>query len=521
MTDWLKKAIFYEIYPQSFYDSNGDGIGDIPGISEKLAYVRELGCNAVWINPCFESPFADAGYDITNYYQVAPRYGTNEDLKKLFRKAHEMNMHVLLDLVPGHTSVRHPWFLESMKAEKNMYTDRYVWTDSCMKQMETVRGIAGTLRGISQRDGTCGVNCFSTQPALNYGFARIDDPSWQQPVDAPGPQATKAELKRIMKFWLNMGCDGFRVDMAGSLVKNEDDSKTETVKIWQEIRHEMDTEFPEAVLVSEWGKPEVAVKAGFHMDFFLHFGTTHYMDLFRNEERFFSAAGNGNIADFIATYKQNADAVGTDGLMCLPSGNHDMIRLARTLDAVQMKLAFAFIYSFPGAPFLYYGDEIGMRYVEGLTSVEGGYERTGSRSPMQWDKSTNAGFSSAPPEKLYIAIDPDSSRPDAASQMEQRDSLYTTVKTLIAVRQKHSALQNCSGIRFLFAEKKSCPLVYERCDENEKILVILNPSGKVQSCPVPESIEGEIIYRYGEKPVVENNLVLTAPCSACFIRRIR
>lgn len=305
MAEWLKKAIFYEVYPQSFKDSNGDGIGDIPGLMEKLDYIRELGMNAIWINPCFDSPFYDAGYDVADYYRVAPRYGTNEDLKRLFEKAHSYGMHVLLDLVPGHTAVTHPWFLESMKAEKNEYTDRYVWTDSPYKRMENVRGIVSILRGISPRYGTCGVNCFSTQPALNYGFARIDDPAWQQPVDAPGPRASREELMNIMRFWLGLGCDGFRVDMAGSLVKNDDD-KTETIRLWQEVRAFLDREFPEAVLVSEWGRPEVSLKAGFHMDFFLHFGDTGYMDLFptmktlepkRAENKAEKAAVNGSAED--------------------------------------------------------------------------------------------------------------------------------------------------------------------------------------------------------------------------------
>ena len=126
MPKWLDNAVFYEIYPQSFLDTNADGIGDFQGIINKLDYIRGLGCNALWINPCFLSPFGDAGYDVADYYRVAPRYGTNEDLKRLFAEAHKREMHVLLDLVPGHTSVEHEWFRESMKAERNAYTDRYV-----------------------------------------------------------------------------------------------------------------------------------------------------------------------------------------------------------------------------------------------------------------------------------------------------------------------------------------------------------------------------------------------------------
>ena len=121
-TKWLNDAVFYEIYPQSFFDSNGDGIGDIKGIIEKLDYIKGLGCNAVWINPCFDSPFKDAGYDVRDYKKVAPRYGTNEDLFRLFDIAHEKGMHVLLDLVAGHTSEEHPWFRESQRAEKNEYS---------------------------------------------------------------------------------------------------------------------------------------------------------------------------------------------------------------------------------------------------------------------------------------------------------------------------------------------------------------------------------------------------------------
>ena len=129
MATWLKDAIFYEIYPQSFYDTNGDGIGDFNGITAKLDYIKSLGCNAIWMNPCFDSPFSDAGYDVRDYKKVAERYGTMEDIENLFAEAHKRDMHILLDLVPGHTSEEHAWFTESKKAEPNEYSDRYMWTD--------------------------------------------------------------------------------------------------------------------------------------------------------------------------------------------------------------------------------------------------------------------------------------------------------------------------------------------------------------------------------------------------------
>ena len=242
--EWLADATFYEIYPQSFQDTNADGIGDIPGIIKRLDYIKELGCNAIWLNPCFLSPFGDAGYDVEDYYTVAPRYGTNEDLAHLFEEAHKRDMHVILDLVPGHTAVTHKWFKESMKAKKNEYTDRYVWTDCIWEEPQEMN----CIRGISDRDGSCAVNFFSHQPALNYGFY-TQERDWQQPQDAPGPQATLEAMKDVMRFWLTMGCDGFRVDMAGSLVKNDPDSKG-TIKLWQNVREFLNAEFPKAAMVS-------------------------------------------------------------------------------------------------------------------------------------------------------------------------------------------------------------------------------------------------------------------------------
>ncbi|MCI8466334.1 MAG: glycosylase [Lachnospiraceae bacterium] len=470
MAKWLDDAVFYEIYPQSFKDTNSDGIGDFNGIREKLDYIKDLGCNAVWMNPCFESPFGDAGYDVSDYYKVAPRYGTNDDLKKLIDEIHDRDMHILLDLVPGHTSVEHGWFQESMKAEKNAYTDRYIWTDNIWEVPEGM----GALRGISDRDGSCAVNFFSNQPALNYGYYRPER-SWQQDMDAPGPRATLEELKRIMRFWLTVGCDGFRVDMAGSLVKQDENGKG-TIKLWQEIRAFLDREFPEAVMISEWGEPDKSLEGGFHMDFLLHFGPSHYNDLFRCEEPYFSGRGKGDVSEFVRIYKENYEKTCRKGLICIPSGNHDMARLARTLHGEELKVAFAFLLSMPGAPFIYYGDEIGMRYVEGLTSVEGGYDRTGARSPMQWDSSINAGFSLAGEEKLYVPLDPATDRPTVEKQMAARDSLYQEVKALIAFRQEHPALKSWGDIDFIYVEKNAYPLVYLRSMREERILVILNPS---------------------------------------------
>lgn len=508
MPKWLDNAIFYEIYPQSFLDTNADGIGDIPGIIEKLNYIKELGCNALWLNPCFQSPFGDAGYDVSDYYRVAPRYGTNEDLKRLFEEAHKREMHVLLDLVPGHTSVKHPWFRQSMRAEPNEFTDRYVWTDSIWEHPGT-----DCLRGISDRDGACVANFFSTQPALNYGYYRPEKP-WQQPTDAPGPRATLEAMKNIMRFWLQMGCDGFRVDMAASLVKNDPESKG-TIALWQDVRRFLDKEFPGAAMISEWGEPDKALAGGFHMDFLLHFGPSHYNDLFRCDEPFFSHRGEGDASAFVRTYQTNYAKTGGAGLICIPSGNHDMDRLARSLQGDELKIAFAFLLSMPGAPFIYYGDEIGMRYVENLTSVEGGFNRTGSRSPMQWDGSVNAGFSTAPKACLYVPQDAAADRPTVQSQMTDSNSLYHEIKRLISIRQNHAALQNGSKIEFVYAEENAYPLAYLRTAGTEKILVILNPSKQAVTFP-GRYMPTETLYHFGEKAHFDLDRITASPCSAGF-----
>lgn len=515
MAKWLDDALFYEIYPQSFNDTNADGIGDIPGIIEKLDYIKELGCNALWINPCFLSPFMDAGYDVQDYYTVAPRYGTNEDLKRLFDTAHEKDMHILLDLVPGHTSVYHKWFIESMKPERNEYSDRYIWTNTVWESPENM----GCLSGISQRDGTVALNFFSGQPALNYGFYKVTKP-WQQSMNDEGPKATLEEMKNIMRFWLKMGCDGFRVDMAGSLVKQDEESRG-IIALWQNVRAFLDEEFPQAAMISEWGEPDKSLQGGFHMDFLLHFGPSHYNDLFRCEHPYFSKEGKGDVSAFVQKYLENYEKSEKKGLICIPSGNHDMDRLARSLSPEEMKIAFAFLLSMPGAPFIYYGDEIGMRYIENITSVEGGYNRTGSRSPMQWDNGVNAGFSTAPAEKLYIKQDDDPDRPTVQKQMADENSLYHEIKKLIKVRQEHPALWNKGEITFVYAEENSYPFAYVRTnhpdDPSEKVLVVINPSN--QDTFFESELElKEIIYSYGTPAYARNGKIVVPGASASFIK---
>ena len=209
-------------------------------------------------------------------------------------------------------------------------------------------------------------------------------------------------------------------------------------------------------------------------------------DLFRCDEPFF--AGTGDASEFVKKYLENYRLSKGDGLICIPSGNHDMDRLAKYIAGDNAKMAFAFLLSMPGAPFIYYGDEIGMRFVEGLTSVEGGYNRTGSRSPMQWDGTKNAGFSDEKTEKLYIPLDPDKNRPDVEVQKADDDSLLNEVGKLISIRREHKALSNTGDIEFVSDGAKGRPLAYiRRCGE-ERILAVFNPGDSCCDIKIPGRI---------------------------------
>ncbi len=475
MPEWLKNAVFYEIYPQSFCDSNADGIGDIKGMESKLDYIRDLGCNALWINPVYDSPFKDAGYDVRDYKKIAARYGTNEDMYHFFEEAHKRGIRVLMDLVPGHTSEEHAWFTESKKPDRNEYSDRYVWTNSAWQGVPDHPYVSGE----ADRDGVYMLNFFKCQPALNYGWGKVSY-DWQSAADAPECIATREAMKDVMRFWLDHGCDGFRVDMADSLVKDDDEVKSNTQAIWKNVRQMMDEEYPNAAMVSEWSNPKSAIPGGFHMDFYLDHHHNGYNTLLRdyepngmdNDNSYFRADGDGDINRFLDDYLPKYNATKDAGYISMFTCNHDTPRPARTLTPRELMLAYGFIFTMPGVPFLYYGDEIGMHY-QTLVSKEGGFQRTGSRTPMQWDNSVNAGFSEADPKELYLPIDPDADFPNVQNQKEDPSSLYSMVKNIIALRHANPDLWADTSFEVINAVKGT-PFVYAR----GALTIVINPSKK-------------------------------------------
>lgn len=506
MPEWLKTAIFYEIYPQSFMDSDGDGIGDFKGITQRLDYIEELGCNAIWMNPCFDSPFKDAGYDVRDYKKVAERYGTADDLRNLFEQVHARGMHILLDLVPGHTSEEHAWFVESGKETQNAYTDRYIWTNGWFHRAEGFPYIAGER----ERNGAYVINFFKCQPALNYGFL---DPKedWQKPIDHPACIATRTAMVDVMCHWLEMGCDGFRVDMADSLVKNDDEAKSGTCIVWSDMLGQVKEKYPNAAFVSEWNNPVSAIgMAGFHMDFFLDWFGNGYNLLMRDyddtgrDDSFFKKSSKRSITDFLNEYLPKYEAIKGKGLYCLITGNHDMVRAAHNLDERELKLAFAFLLTMPGAPFIYYGDEIGMRY-QTLSGKEGGYTRTGSRTPMQWDDSRNHGFSVADASLLYLPTDCSDDAPTVETQRQRKDSVLNTVKELLHIRSSESAFAKHNNLRILIAMKDKRSFAYQR----DNLVMLCNPSDRVETLAV-DLREYEQIFKIGGGKHAGDEYVLEA-----------
>ena len=490
---WLSDAVLYQIYPQSFADSDGDGIGDLRGIAEHLDYLAWLGVTAVWINPCFVSPMRDAGYDVADYFTVDPRYGDNDDLAELAGQARRRGIRLLLDLVAGHTADTHPWFVASAHDPSD---HRYIWAGPGADGGRLPKGFVPSP---GTRPGGYLPNYFDYQPALNFGYARqkADEP-WRQSTEAEGPRANRVALRTIMDHWLRLGVSGFRVDMAYSLVK-DDPGSAETARLWRAVRAWLDRAHPDAALLSEWGDPAVAVPAGFHADFFLHFGgptngrplrslwnngtATNRLERGTDDPCYFDADGRGHPGTFLAAYHDALATIGEPGHIALPTANHDFARLhAGSRAPEQLPPAFAFQFTFPTLPAIYYGDEIGMRQVPGLPDTEGsinpaGYNRAGARTPMQWDSSPNAGFSAAPAANLYLPVDPDPRRPTVAGQCTDQDSLLHTVRDLIALRRAHPELGPDGSLEILHG---GYPLAYLR---GGQFLVIINPSDRARVLP--------------------------------------
>ncbi len=509
---WLADAVIYEIYPQSFADAGGDGVGDLRGVIDHLDHVASLGVDVIWFNPCFASPFVDAGYDVSDYLSIAPRYGTNEDLVELVAEARERGIRVLLDLVAGHTSIEHPWFQAELAAEgPGSEGDRYVWrTDEPTGGWAAdVPGIPAWVPSPGPRPGWYLKNFYDQQPALNFGWSDLpDDEEWRDAPDAPGPRRNRQALMDVIGYWLDRGVAGFRVDMAFSLVKDYDIERgvAASTAVWREVRAWLDTTYPEAVLLPEGLEPRTGEPLAFDADFMLVIHEPH-ASLFDNhaagllpwhEARppFFEADGQGSMETFLAAW-EHAREVDPARPVLLATADHDFNRLrcgSRTPE--QLGAALTFLMTWGSVPSLYYGDEIGMRYLPGLPDVEGAichpdYNRAGCRSPMQWDRSPNAGFSTAAAEDLYLPIDPAADRPTVADQEDDPGSTLALVRSLLAVRRANPELGGRGSTRVVH---RDYPLAYVR---GESHLVVVNPRRESARLDAAEADGATLVWGEG------------------------
>lgn len=500
---WLDNAAIYHIYPSSFKDSDGDGYGDLEGIRSKLDYVKTLGFNTIWISPVFCSMFEDGGYDITDYYKVDPRFGTNTDLENLVKDAHAKGLRICLDLVAGHTSDKHPWFVESANGDRNgHYSDYYIWMDSKdgkPRDSEKKKWVDCNY----PRGARFMKNYYDVQPALNYGYLS-PEPSrpWEQSYDAPGPKAVRQELKNIIAFWFDKGVDGFRCDLAWSLVKGDDEEFHGVRKLWDEIFAWTSANYPDRIFLSEWSSPVESISCGFDIDIIRHngCGKTMYRDLIYNTRRnadpstgiyppydcWFDKAGKGKISSFVIPFTEMYHKTLGQGFPCMPTSSHDTWRMNRNQrsDPDELKTMMTFFLTMPWVPIVYYGEEIGMRSMDGVPAVEGSRDRSAERTPMQWSAGPTAGFSTCAPEKLYLPIDPSPTRPTVENEINDASSMYSWTKGLLALRASIPALGNTGDWKYASNPDQPYPAVYERSANGEKYLVVINPRAEKAKCTI-------------------------------------
>ena len=506
--EWLKKAAIYHIYPLTYADSNADGIGDLEGIRSKLDYIKSVGFDCIWLSPCFASAWEDGGYDIIDFYKVDPRFGNNESLKRLIDDAHSKGLKVLLDLVAGHTSDKHPWFRESLKAERNEFSDYYIWTEGQTMPQPSFRWV----RNNHPRNGIYLSNFFPIQPALNYGYRSPNKAnSWEHDYNAPGPKAVREELKKIIAYWCDMGADGFRVDMAQSLVKGDNANRDGVRRLWNEIFAWYNQKYPENVMMSEWSNPEQSLGAGFNIDLLIHNGlggkvyrplVCETSDKLVPTECYFNRRGKGNIKEAMKIY---TDIYNTyrkaGGYASMPTCSHDIWRLTRLNRSTpeEQKVAITLFLTLPTPPIVYYGEEIGMRNLEYAPAKEGSHSsrnRSVCRTPMQWNTERHAGFSTVKDtRKLYLPVDYSYSFPNVAEQEGDPNSVLSYVKGLLKLRAATPALGVEGEWKYEGDLDNPYPMIYSRTLGDEKYVVVFNPADReVEGSMAPLGKKAEWVY---------------------------
>jgi alpha-glucosidase len=495
---WWQSAVLYQIYPRSFQDANGDGVGDLKGIIERLPYLTELGVDALWLSPIFVSPMADFGYDIADYTGIDPLFGTMDDFDALVAAAHARELKVLLDFVPNHTSDQHPWFTESRSSRSNPKRDWYIWRDPALDGGPPNNWQSEFGGSAWAYDDVSGQYCYhaflAAQPDLN----------WRNPQ-------VRAAMHEVLRFWLRRGVDGFRVDVIWHLMKDEhfqdnppnpqyragdpphwrfaplySADRPEVHDVIRELRGVID-EFPERVLIGEIYLPIEKLVAYYGRDL----SGAHLPFNFSLLETPWHAR---RIGELIERYEA---ALPPGGWPNWVLGNHDRPRVATRVGAGQARAAAVLLLTLRGTPTLYYGDEIGMQQVPIRPdqvrdpfekNVPGqGLGRDGCRTPMQWDASTFSGFSQVVP---WLPLAADHALINVAAERGDPSSLLNLYRRLIDLRRCRPALTHGS-YRAIPSDGDS--LAYRREAAGDRVLVALNFGANPAVIGLPADVSGQVV----------------------------
>jgi alpha-glucosidase len=479
---WWKSGILYQVYPRSFQDSDGDGVGDLRGIIQRLSYLHELGVDALWLSPIFPSPMEDFGYDISDYTGIDPLFGTLDDFDALVAAAHDLGLKVILDLVPNHTSDQHPWFVESRSSKDNPKRDWYIWRDGGEEggpPNNWLSEFGGSSWEFDERTGQYYYHAFlRSQPDLN----------WRN------PEVCRA-IHDVMRFWLRRGVDGFRVDVMWHLIKDDllrDNSpnpdyvpgqqpyerliplystdRPEVHTVVAEMRRVID-EFDDRVLIGEIYLPPHKLVAYYGRDLS---GANLPFNFALISTPWTARA----IAELIDNY-ENALPSGAWPNWVL--GNHDRRRIASRVGVDQARVAAMLLLTLRGTPTLYYGDEIGMPQVEippdrvrdpfekNLPSI--GVGRDGCRTPMPWDATPYGGFSAIDP---WLPLDKNFARNNVASERRDATSMLSLYRALIDLRRKRPELPLGS---YRLVSVAGDLLAFAREYQGQRLIMALNLGG--------------------------------------------
>jgi maltose alpha-D-glucosyltransferase/alpha-amylase len=499
---WYKDAVFYELYVRAFKDSNGDGWGDLKGVAEKLDYLEYLGVDTIWLLPISPSPLKDDGYDVSDYCDIHPMYGTLDDFRALVKAAHQRSLKILVELVPNHTSDQHPWFQASHDPhhpEHEQYKDYYVWskTDQQYKEARIIFLDNETSNWTydSLRKSYFWHRFFSHQPDLNY-----DNPQVQQ------------SMLRVIQFWVDQGVDGIRVDAPPYLFEREGtncENLLETHAFLKRLRAFVDAYAPGTMLLSEANQwPEDVIYYfgegdEMHMNFHFPLMPRLFMALAKADrspimeilERTPRIPGNCQWGTFLRCHDELTLEMVTpeerewmwefyapEPRMQLNLGIRRRLAPLLGNDVRKIMLMNSLLFTLGGSPFIYYGDEIGMGDNIWLN------DRNGVRTPMQWDNTQNSGFSAGPTEVLYSPLIVDEQygykTVNVTSQLTNKGSLFNQIRQMIAVRKQHKAFGRGSFSWIDGTDR--CLAVYQREFEGEDFIVINNLSDHNLDIRIPD-----------------------------------